>query len=992
MRVAVQIIRIAIVSILLGAVPIGGSTASCEAQTTSTIGPITVQGRVVDADSNGVPNAQISVQYRRNFVTAVADTTADASGHFSVHVDSQAIVFRQWKIVARTKDAKQVGYYRHVGPDPTDREVPIEIRVEPTKPLTVQVVDSDSKPVADANVVVQFGYPHTTDRLTTDSKGKLTLLAPESERVDAIMAWKDRVGFDYQVYALGRNQQADLKTPVPEFPSDGETLRLEGASPVRVKVVDGSGKPIAGVRLYPWLLRKESANQELNVSFVAESVVQTTGESGTTTFQWMPQWQTSVVTIWPTVDGYARSRANYDPATDHGESTVVLERLVAIQGRVLDDVGDPVEGISVNAYGEGYGWDSGRGQAKSASDGAYELLVPPEQIYMVTVDDEVWVSDAIPSFPVNSGKPVKNIDLRLRQPTRLTGQLRSEPSGKPIANDRVLVYQYGDDLGSIEGASIANPENSRKHVQPIKVLSTPTDSDGRFEFLLGNGSYDIRPPRQEKTEKFVVSGEDALSIDVTTAIQAKSKLLGTVKRRDGDRSLSDVRVEGVSQRFTGDDWQALTDKDGAFAVERLSEPTYVSALNADKSLGAVVVLAADQTAVELVLEKTGSADGVLLQTDSEAPAPNTKISFGIRVPDERQQSWSKRFGGSVVTDSEGRFELDGLVAGWKYELDLEPRADGTIPNLDGVTVDPGQKVDLGSMHIPAPRKPYVPPTLTERIAAAMNVAGSPLMRLERAISRCKLNNQKLLIVLGDPDDPRLRRFMEWRYGDEDFAKVRDDFRIMALSTKSAAEESGVKELLDKWNADAGEDALKFSLVLVDQDGDLVAHRAAGDLTEEDELSKDAVIQWLSSHREKPIDARKLFEDALARAKKENKRVLIQETATWCGPCHLLSDYLHAHRDWETDYIWIKMDHRFTGAREIMAEVRNGAEGGIPWFAILDASGNKLATSNHFESGNNIGFPSSKEGLAHLRKMLIDTRLSMTDEKIDEFVAGLSSDK
>jgi len=105
-----------------------------------------------------------------------------------------------------------------------------------------------------------------------------------------------------------------------------------------------------------------------------------------------------------------------------------------------------------------------------------------------------------------------------------------------------------------------------------------------------------------------------------------------------------------------------------------------------------------------------------------------------------------------------------------------------------------------------------------------------------------------------------------------------------------------------------------------------------------------VIQWLRSHIDEPIDARKFLDEILAQAKRKNKRVLVQETATWCGPCHMLPDYPNDNREWETDYIWIKMDHRFTGARELMAELRAGASGGIPWFAILDADGKKLATS------------------------------------------------
>ena len=978
---------------LLGLSILGKTTAFGQGDTNNETKPTAVTGRVVDSDQQGISGASVQVQYRlKDSRAATSRTETDDSGDFVVEVDGNPIAFQQWEIVAKSSQGDQIGFFRYERSEQTTVDTKIEIQIEPTTSATVQVVDADSEPVADANFVVQFGYPHSAEGLTTNAQGQVTVVAPRSERINTVMAWKDGVGFDYEVYSLGRDQQSDLRTPVPEFPVAGETLRLEGVSPVTVRVYDDTGSPIEGVRLYPWILRKESANRELNLSFFTDSISQTTDASGTTTFKWMPEWQTSIVTVWPSAEGYSRTRANYEPAIDDGNLEVTLDRLVAVRGRVFDEMGNPAEGITVQARGAGYGWDGGRDETESADDGSYELHVPPEQIYMVTVADDVWVADAVPGFAVHAGKPVENIELRLRKPTQLTGQLRSEPSGDPIGGERVIVYQYGDDLRSIEAATIANPENSRRYVRPMSVKSTRTDEDGRFEFLLGNGSYDIRPPRGEKAEDFQISGEDRLTIDLTTKIRKKVKLIGVTRHREDNRALADVRLSGVSQRFSGDDWQAHTDADGEFAVERLGEPTYVHAMSTDKSLGAVAVLAADQNKLELLLEETGNAHGILLQIDSEEPAPNTKIRYGIRVPDENNRTWSNRFGGVAVTDTGGKFVLTGLVPGWEYELDLESRPDGTIPSLESVEVEPGQDVDMGTMSIPAARKPYVPPTLDERIARAMDVDGSAIERFERAIPRCKLSKQKLLIVLGAADAPRLRRFMQLRYEDKDYREVRDDFLIMALSTKDQDEDTEAKELLEELQADSSQQALAFSLVIVGQDGNLVAQKSGDDLIVGDELSKETVIQWMRSHMDERVDARKLLEETLAQADKENKRVIVQETATWCGPCHLLSNYLNEHRDWEADYIWIKMDHRFTGAREIMAELRDGGSGGIPWFAILDASGDKLTTSNHFESGDNIGFPSSDEGRAHFKKMLLDTRLSMTDEEIDALVAHLRKEE
>ena len=85
-----------------------------------------------------------------------------------------------------------------------------------------------------------------------------------------------------------------------------------------------------------------------------------------------------------------------------------------------------------------------------------------------------------------------------------------------------------------------------------------------------------------------------------------------------------------------------------------------------------------------------------------------------------------------------------------------------------------------------------------------------------------------------------------------------------------------------------------------------------------------------------------------------------------------------------------MDHRYTGAQELMAELREGAYGGIPWFAILDADGKKLATSNELKSQNNIGFPTEPGDLVHFEHMLKSTQQRLTDEEISELISSLKT--
>lgn len=180
-------------------------------------------------------------------------------------------------------------------------------------------------------------------------------------------------------------------------------------------------------------------------------------------------------------------------------------------------------------------------------------------------------------------------------------------------------------------------------------------------------------------------------------------------------------------------------------------------------------------------------------------------------------------------------------------------------------------------------------------------------------------------------------------------------------------------------------------MLLDSKGVKVATATAESLIVDGELSGEKLFEWLRKYRPEPQDARKLLDEALAAAKSENKRVLVQETATWCGPCHRLAGFLNANRVWEKDYIWIRMDHRYNGARELMAEIRDGAPGGIPWFAILDADGTKLATSNDLKSNQNIGFPSEVADLAHFEHMVKSTRQRLTDDEITDLIRMLTTE-
>jgi thiol:disulfide interchange protein len=105
------------------------------------------------------------------------------------------------------------------------------------------------------------------------------------------------------------------------------------------------------------------------------------------------------------------------------------------------------------------------------------------------------------------------------------------------------------------------------------------------------------------------------------------------------------------------------------------------------------------------------------------------------------------------------------------------------------------------------------------------------------------------------------------------------------------------------------------------------------------------------------DAGKQITDALATAKKENKRVLLQFGANWCGWCHKL------HKLCDTDpaisarlkegYVVVMVDVNKGHNEETNKRYENPTRFGLPALVVLDADGKMLTTqdTNKLEDGD-----------------------------------------
>jgi thiol-disulfide isomerase/thioredoxin len=359
-----------------------------------------------------------------------------------------------------------------------------------------------------------------------------------------------------------------------------------------------------------------------------------------------------------------------------------------------------------------------------------------------------------------------------------------------------------------------------------------------------------------------------------------------------------------------------------------------------------------------------------------------------------------------MTDANGNFTLARLGPGEEYQLSIK-LDENSSRNVTEVTAKDSQPLALGDLSVdPNPSKPYVPPTPAERAAQgfAAKRETPPQQRLEDLLAEARREYTRPLLLFGKPTDPacvELYRLFQERDHDSKEAEKQDvpapnelrwEFELAALDT----DRPELREFASKMKIDisAGHAPL---LAVLSSDGSLAE-------TQELEL-KDGKLDgrllgaWMARHKLATRDARKMLDDALAKAKAEDKRVFFILSASWCGPCRMLARFLAPHKsELEQHFVFVKLDiSRDEHADELRERFKESASGGVPWYCILDADAKVLTTSNLPKVNprygtSNMGFPTQPAEVDHFLGMLKSTAPRLGDEKLAKLRAELLEKK
>ncbi len=184
------------------------------------------------------------------------------------------------------------------------------------------------------------------------------------------------------------------------------------------------------------------------------------------------------------------------------------------------------------------------------------------------------------------------------------------------------------------------------------------------------------------------------------------------------------------------------------------------------------------------------------------------------------------------------------------------------------------------------------------------------------------------------------------------------------------------------------------LTILDADGKVLGNHETGSLEDPDPKVQRhdpaKIMALLKKHETPRVEAVKLRDAALARAKAAGKRVFLHFGAPWCVWCHRLEDWMarpEIAAVLEKEFVDLKIDtERRVGGEEMLVATRGTEKGGIPWLAFLDANGKVLVTSDG--PAGNTGFPAAPEEIAHFRAMLEKVATKITKEEIDALTTSL----
>lgn len=936
-------------------------------------------------DEGGKPAAGALVE------ASVADqpvsTRTGDDGRFSLHVANRfqaPVAFR-----ASAADGQRLAFFSAFGRPQERKTRDVRLVLKPARKLDVTVRDSAGHPVSDATVIADSDFSRAADA-RSDAAGHATLAVPADLPLQYVLALKNGVGLDYA--AFWRTGEAhtnpyrldqDFRGPVQ--------LVLNGARTITVRVVDDAGQPLRGVFVYPWYFQKPNHGDMLNVSGL-DLLNRPTDADGRVTFDMIPADNDRGVMFWTRLESYfAPERCIWKPDSGQTSLEAKMLRLVRLTGRALDEAGHPVAGATVRASGDDFGVDRFDGKAETATDGMFEMQVNPDMFYLFRAGKGSLVSAKVTAM-IRKGVSPPPIELTLVPGIRVHGVMSVGPAHSPVPNASVSLVEMDSQAYYKLPKDQQLPSGTVNHkaIDPVLFENRQADAQGRFEFSAGPGDYylDCFIGGMRVIERFTLSNEKEREVNLhgDHAGDARPVFTGRVVLKSNPaHGVPDAVLDSQSISFDGmTEPEGVADRDGRFTLFAPRFDTYLHAKSPDGKLQGIVLMKPADKIVTVAVEPTASASGRILG-DEGKPVAGATITYGYRI-NSKDGTFSYRFGGTVRTDANGAFALTGLVPGYEYTLNLVAGTDEHgMPNrwrtLGTAKPVGAQPMDLGDLK--PPPEPHVN-TPADFARQAFAQPGTAQERFAHARRSARLGFSNVLVVLGSADRAACRQLWELRYSADDEASADALAAYTMLPIDIAPAEPGTRAWADQLKLDWPQAGM--TLAVFDPSGKLLAQSSGAALSTGGTIDSKKLVSFLNRYMPVYPDAEVLYADAMAKARREGKRVLFDESAAGCGWCIKLGEYFEDNRSLiEKDFVPLTIDWRFPHAKEVIGRF-HANRGGTPWMAIADPDGRIVITSDG--PAGNIGYPGEPAEQRWWERMLRAGAKRLTDADIHQLIERL----
>jgi hypothetical protein len=486
------------------------------------IGPLRVEGQVVDADGHGAAGVTVAISSGppRTVVT-------EGDGSFAF----DRLLGRSYVLVAHSPK----GIAGPIAVRVTDHSEPVMLRLRPGSSVMVAVVRKDGKP-ADGAVVELRGVEAQRAAI----RGGSSVFSPVVPGRYQLAAWADGTARAYLGIDVGRGDNA------------AQLVLLSGAAATG-RVVDERGRGVAGARL---VLRGASEWQPQ--ADERWDAVMTVGDGGFR-FDAIPAGSFRFVVTHPESAPGASPLITFDGVTPRDGVVITLTAGTEVRGRVVDGQQRPVASARVQITGlAGTSAIAGAAPWQTYSDagGAFELRGLPRRKLSAVARHDVGASQPV---EVDTARgDVSNVTLTLDVTGVIAGTV-VDPQNKPVEGVRVMTG-----LAVMADGGLADAGRGRLRDFP----EDQSDASGSFKLTgLVDGQYRLvaLPPSRTAGRGDLRSAVTASTGDTNVRLVVAPD--GGVKGRvalASDRAPGPfhVAVEQTANSFLGGD--------GSFALDSLA--------------------------------------------------------------------------------------------------------------------------------------------------------------------------------------------------------------------------------------------------------------------------------------------------------------------------------------------------------------------------------------------------------------------------------------